>query len=123
MDGNGVARSNKVAGTEKNTSQNTPFKNIDFSGKTERTFTFAIYNGTNAKITLGASYDWATYYSSTNEVGDDGTVKDSKSSPTVTVNADTYSKVSLTIPSGVYWNNSGKIDGNGSNGKKVDGSV
>lgn len=122
LNNNKCAMTEKVAGEEKNTTVNTPFKNIDFEkGQTTRTFKFAVYNGTNTTVTIGPSYYWATNYSANNKV-DNGKVTDGITRPEAKVSANTYSEISLAIPSDYYWNNGSAIDGAGSNGEKVDGS-
>lgn len=128
--------SDKKSGEGMNTTVNTPFKGIDFAGKSSRTFKFAVYNESDAKITIGLGFGWAFSYATNVTRNSEVTNKDDdnyynvvgrEAAKQVSVGSKEYKIVSLTVPSGYYWVNNDKgtyanVVSNGSGESKVDGS-
>ncbi len=122
------------SGTTTNNTKNTPFKGIDFEGKTSRTFKFLLYTAGSGNASISLSYNWATGYAESYSVTEDEKTYQltNYGSSYYTFAKGNVATLNIKVPSDMHWANSvdmttGTVTKdnlfiNGSGANKVDGS-
>ena len=122
------------AGTTTNNAKNTPFKGIDFEGKTSRTFKFLLYTAGSGDASISLSYNWATGYAESYSVTEDEKTYQltNYGSSYYTFAKGKVATLNIKVPSDMHWANSvnmttgtvtkDNLFTNGSGANKVDGS-